>query len=221
MDITLRDILSISGVSNQTLYNYFPNGRDDIAIVLFDRYQTSMLEGFRHHLSQVVSEHGSNNAYTIQQISACLAHAVLGVPKDALKVQSALHDYLKAHNLLLLATHTVELEAALEEALDHRLDADYAKAKLPRLAKLAVRIVREVGTHALADPGLVTEELESNARMLVRTLLLTGDGSPERQSGGHLLRPSTPAPAGITAAPISPAKKKSILERILKRKGRR
>ncbi|MCM2250201.1 MAG: TetR/AcrR family transcriptional regulator, partial [Geothrix sp.] len=49
-DITLRDILSIAGVSNQTLYNYFPGGRDDIALSLFDRFQRTMVEDFNENI---------------------------------------------------------------------------------------------------------------------------------------------------------------------------
>ena len=108
-DITLRDILSVAGVSNQTLYNYFPNGRDDIAITLYDRYQRTMVESFNNHISSINCNEYRDPVPVINKISACLGRAVFGLLKESYRIQSTLLDYLAEHHLLSIATHAEEL----------------------------------------------------------------------------------------------------------------
>ena len=90
-DITLRDILVISGVSNQSLYNYFPGGRDDIALVLYDRFQGAMAEDFSGHIRSIKWGGPEDDAETIAYLSACLAKSVFGLLKTSCTLQSNLY----------------------------------------------------------------------------------------------------------------------------------
>jgi AcrR family transcriptional regulator len=218
--ITLRDILSIAGVSNQTLYNYFPNGRDDIVVALYDRYQRTMVEDFNNHISLINFDESQDDLAIINKISACLGRAVLGPSRASYPVHSALFEYLRNHHLFSIASHSDELEEAMAQALGRHLGARLSAAELPRVSRLSVRLVREVANSALEDSALSLEKLESNARLLARTLLRTGLKVQDGPSGGHAFQPQEPASSAIQGAPISPLKKQSILERILKRKAR-
>lgn len=219
-DITLSDVLSISGVSNQTLYNYFPNGRDDIALALYDRYQLTMVVDFNNHIRSFVPAPPPNDSEIIDQISACLARATFGFLRESREIQSTLVEYLQDHNLLMVATHMEELDAALAEALALHLGEHLSTGALPRIVRLAVGVVREIGLSALRHRTFDIDELESNARRMVRTLLSTGLKEQDRPSGFHVFHPHPPAPMAVLGVPISPAKKQSIRDRILKRKRR-
>jgi AcrR family transcriptional regulator len=218
-DTTLRDILSISGVSNQTLYNYFPSGRDDVVITLYDRYQRTMVEGFNKQISSINFNETNDSSTVINKISACLGRAIFGLLREEYPLQSALFEYLMDQHLLSLATHTVELEKALARVLAQHLGDRLPHMELTRLARLCVRIVRELGNNALEDRSLGIDRLESNARLLVRTLLSSGLQEHGGDSGDYGLCFQGPADSTIVGAPISPTKKRSILERILKRRG--
>ncbi len=219
-DITLRDILSIAGVSNQTLYNYFPNGRDDVALALYDRYQQTMVEDFNHHISLIKIDEYPNLLSIINKLSACLGRAVFGSLRASYRLQATLFEYLTQHQLLSMATHTDELEAALAGAMTQHLGDHFEPAELPRLVRLSVRLVREIGGIALESETFGIDPLESNARLLVRTLLKTGLRGHDGNSGDYHFRYQEPGGSAIVGAPISPMKKQTILERILKRKGR-
>ena len=91
-DITLRDILSISGVSNQTLYNYFPSGRDDIAIALYDRFQRTIVENFNNNIQSIKPESVQEDPEMVACLSAGLASAVFGFLKETYCLQSTLFD---------------------------------------------------------------------------------------------------------------------------------
>jgi len=219
-DITLRDILALSGVSNQTLYNAFPSGRDDIAIVLYDRTQRLMVEDFHRHLASVEFRDIKDESTVIHRVSACLVGAVFGSMREGLRVQSALVEYLKDHHLLAIATHTEELESALQQELAQRIGYAYAQEKLPRVVRLSVGLLREMGIQALMNGDVDLDELESDARRSVRSLLGTGLRDQDGPSAGHEFRSQGPSPTAIVGAPISPHKRQGILARILKRKGR-
>lgn len=81
-DITLRDILSISGVSNQTLYNYFPSGRDDIAIALYDRFQRTIVIHYKNNMQSInIDGEMVEDLKIVTFLSACLARAIFGFLK--------------------------------------------------------------------------------------------------------------------------------------------
>jgi AcrR family transcriptional regulator len=219
-DITLRDILELSGVSNQTLYNYFPNGRDDIAILLYDRTQRLMVEDFQRHLAGVDFSGLRDETTVINRVSACLVGAVFGSMRAELPVQSALVEYLRDHHLLAIATHTEELEEALLQVLSQRIGHGFTKEKLPRVVRTSVCLAREMGAQALLDGDSDLDELESDVRRSVRSLLGTGLRDQDGPSAGHEFRSHATTPTAIVGAPISPLKRENILQRILKRKGR-
>lgn len=217
-DITLRDILSVSGVGNQTLYNYFPNGRDDVAIALYDRFQRTMTEDFKSHIQSIKWDGIKGNAAIIACYSACLARAAFGFMRSTLVLQSSLLEYLRLHNLACTATHTCELEEALVQALSQPQGQAFAKAELPRLARLSVHMVRCFVDIAMSDKDFSIDELESNARKVVRVLLKTGLQELDGPSGSHAFPDYATGPVAILGAPLSPIKKQGILDRILKRK---
>jgi len=219
-DTTLRDILSIAGVSNQTLYNYFPGGRDDVVITLYDRYQRTMVEEFNNHISLLNFNEHQDNLTIINKVSACLGRSVFGLLRESYPIQSALFEYLRDQHLLSIATHTDELEEALTRAITQHLGDRFTQMELPRLARLSTRIVREIGNNALENKTFSIDQLESNARLLVRTLLYTELKGHGEDSGDYGFRYQEPAGSAIVGAPISPMKRRSILDRILKRKGR-
>jgi AcrR family transcriptional regulator len=216
-DITLRDILSISGVSNQTLYNYFPKGRDDIAIALYDRFQRTMVDNFNHTICSVKGEEVKNHLDAVAFLSACLARSVFIRLKETLALQASLLEYLNIHNLVSVACHSDELEEALARELSLRFGQYFVAAELPRLVRLSVPTVRGIADVAMLNKAFSIDVLESNARKMTRVLLQTGLQGHEGPSGIHGFSPYETGPHTIVAAPISPTKKQGILDRILKR----
>jgi AcrR family transcriptional regulator len=219
-DITLRDILSLSGVSNQTLYNYFPSGRDDIAIALYDRFQRTMVEDFNNNIRSVNLDENQKEATLIISISASLARAVFGFLKETYALQSTVFGYLRLHNLALVASHMDELEEAMMQVLGLHGGMRFSKAELPRIVRLSVHTVRGIADKAMMNKDFSIDELESNARKVVRSLLRTGLQRQDGPSGSHEFRSDATGPFAIVGAPISSSKKQGIMERILKRKRR-
>ncbi len=217
-DITLRDILVISGVSNQSLYNYFPSGRDDIALVLYDRFQGAMAEDFSGHIRSIKWGGADDDAEIIAYFSACLAKSVFGLLKTSRTLQSNLYSYLRAHNLLGIASHSDELEAALMQAFNLPIGHRFVNEELPRVVRVSVHTIRGIADLGLMDPAFSLDKLESNARKLGRALLRTGLRDLDSPSGSHGLAADSAGPGAIQGASLSPAKKQDILERIMKRK---
>jgi AcrR family transcriptional regulator len=217
-DITLRDILSISGVSNQTLYNYFPSGRDDIAIALYDRFQRTMVDHFNTNIRSINPDEVQEDAEMVARLSACLASAVFGFLKETYCLQATLYDYLRSHNLVFIASHAEELEAALAQELTLRFGNRFAKAERPRIVRVCVHTVRGMADDAMTNGDFAIDDLESSARKVVRSLLATGFPNQDGPSGNHGFLADVTGPFAIVGAPISPSKKQGILDRILKRK---
>lgn len=217
-DITLREILATSGVSNQTLYNYFPNGRDDIAIILYDRFQRTMVEDFHRHSRSMEWNDTASDAAIIAQLSACLARSVFGFLGTSRPLQAALHAYLRGQNLLCLANHSKELEAALMHVCGQPFGLRFSPAELPRVVQLSVHCVRGIAALGLMEPSFSLDQLESSARKVGRTLLRTGLRDVDWPSEGQGIRAYSVGPTAILGASLSPNKKQGILDRILKRK---
>lgn len=217
-DITLRDILSISGVGNQTLYNYFPSGRDDIAIALYDRFQRTMVDHFNNNIRLINPEMIQEDPKMVACLSAGLASAVFGFLRETYCLQSRLFEYLRLHNLVSIASHTEELEAALAQELSLRFGTRFAKTELPRIVRVCVHAVRGMADDAMMNGDFAIDDLESSARKVVRSLLATGFPNHDEPSGSHGFQADVTGPFAIVGAPISPAKKQGILDRILKRK---
>lgn len=219
-EITLRDILSVAGVSNQTLYNYFPNGRDDIAIALYDRFQRTMIDDFNVNIKTLDSTTHVQSSIIIHDLSHCLVKSVFSFLKKSYDLQSALFEYLNIHGLLSIAAHTDELEEAMASMLSARFAHLFSQEEIPRLVRLSVRMVRGIADIAMTNKEFSIDGLESNARKVARTLLRTGLKGQEVPGSRPDFQAYTPAPIAIVGAPISPIKKQNILDRILKRKGR-
>lgn len=215
--ITLRDILALSGVSNQTLYNYFPDGRDDVALVLFDRLRRADHEAFSTCTGQLSWDDLREPSEITRALSACLARATVGNLKSKLPLQSALCAYLKAHRHGAAATHCPELEEALRKEVLLRYGSRFSRRALPLVVRLSVRMVHEVAEVAMAHPEFPLEDLESSARKLLRTLLQSGLKGEDPTSGSHPLQAGA-STAPIPGAPISASRRQVILDRILRRK---
>ena len=218
VDITLRDILNTSGVANQTLYNYFPNGRDDVAIVLQDRIQQVMIHDFHQLLESSGKGEDTSAEEAIRATAACLAGAVFNPLKARFTYQTSLHQYLKTHGLLDIANHTKEFETAFQAALTARHGNRFSKADLPRIVHLCVHFTRELVAIALENPQYPPDVLEANARMFVRDLLHSGMKDREAMSSGILLKGGAAAPFEVPPARISEPKRESIFNRILRRR---
>ena len=218
VDITLRDILNTSGVANQTLYNYFPNGRDDVAIVLKDRIQQVMTHDFHRLLEGSGRQENTPAEDAIRTIAACLAGAVFNPLKTRFAYQASLHQYLKTHGLLGIANHTKEFEAAFQGSVVSGYGNRFSKADLPRIVHLCVHFTRELAMIALENPQYPPDALEANARMFVRELLRTGMKDREAASSGILLQGGAAPPFAIPPARISEPKRESIFNRILRRR---
>jgi len=212
--ITLRDILTLSGVSNQTLYNYFPAGRDDVAIALFDRFQQDAVTAFNACNSAITWDTLAETTDIVRALSASLARATIGNLRENRQLQATVLDYLRTHRLGSLSTHTQGLEEALSREIVLRCGHRFSQEELIRVVRLSVRVVREIAEVALAHPEFPLESLESKARKMLRTLLNSGLNGTDPNSGDHAFFPETPAPAAIVGAPISPAKRQTILTRI-------
>lgn len=218
--ITLRDILTLSGVSNQTLYNYFPAGRDDVAIVLFDRFQQKAVQAF-HTCNQTISwdAHQETTAIT-RALSASLARATVGDLRGNLQLQASVFEYLNAHRLLSMEPQTQWLEEALTQEILLRYGSRFSKWELPKVVRLAVRVVNEIAEVAMTHPEFPIDGLESKARKLLRPLLQSGLKGEDPQSGDHAFLPDTATPSVVVSARINSCDRQTILRRILKRQGR-
>src|ERR1035438_136023 len=218
--VTLRDILTLSGVSNQTLYNYFPAGRDDVAIVLFDHFQRDVVIAFDSHNRAIAWDALSDTAAITRVLSASLARAAIGNLKESLHLQATVFAYLKAHRLGSPATHTHGLEEALGQQILLCYGSRFSRQELPEVVRLSVRVVSDIAEVAMTHPEFPIEGLESRARKLLRPLLQSGLKGEGSISGNHELFADFPAPAAIAGAPISPSRRQTILTRIMKRKGK-
>lgn len=218
VDIALRDILSTSGVGNQTLYNYFPNGRDDIALVLQDRYLQAAVHAF-HDLVEAAdwASHQEGSA-PLKLLSACLTKAVFTPINAQFVFHTSLHGYLKTHALLDLANHTDELAEAFQAEVARRLGRRIHAAELPRVAHQCAHLVRELADLAIERPDYVLEVLESNARLVVRSLLQTILKDQEIATAGIPIHAKSASGPSTPQAPISSQKRQSIFNRMLKRK---
>jgi AcrR family transcriptional regulator len=218
--ITLRDILGLSGVSNQTLYNYFPAGRDDVVIALFDRFQQGIVLAFRAHVQALAWESHPDPHQVTRALAAALARATFGPLKDNLRLQSAVYGYLRAHRLGSPVPHTLELEETLHDQILLRYGGQFSKPKVPQTVKVGVRIVHTLAEMAATHPELSLDHLESSTRKLLRALLEAGLHGTHAASGDHAFLPDDAISTTIVGAPISPAKRETILARILKRRPR-
>jgi AcrR family transcriptional regulator len=216
--ITLRDILTLSGVSNQTLYNYFPAGRDDVVIALFDRFQQDVVSAFGVCNQAIPWDTLPDTEDITRALSASLARATIGNLRENRPLQAAILDYLKAHRLGSLTTHNQGLEEALSREILLRYGLRFLQEELARVVRLSARVVCEIAEVAMAHPEFPIESMESKARKMLRTLLRSGLKGGDPNSGGHEFFSDSPAPAAIVGAPISQAKRQMILARILKRK---
>jgi AcrR family transcriptional regulator len=217
-DITLRDILAISGVSNQTLYNYFPSGRDDIAIALYDRFQRTIVENFNTNIRSIKPEEVREDSKMVACLSAGLANAVFGFLKETYCLQCTLFDYLRSHHLIFIASHSEELEAALARELALHFGNRFSTVELPRIVRVCVHMVRGLADEAMTSGDFAIDDLESSARKVLRSLLSTGFQNQDGPSGRHGFLADLSGPFAIVGAPISPSRRQGILERILKRK---
>ena len=214
---TLRDILTISGVSNQTLYNYFPAGRDDIAIALFDRTRREMVAAF-HHQNQSTSWTSLPTPTDISRaLSASLTSATLGVLRQNWPLHGSVFAYLKEHAPAFLATHHQEFEEALHQEARLRYGHLASAEQLPQISRLCIRVLREVTEEALAQPAMTLDTLASSTRKVLRVLLESGTRSEEAPSGSHGLPPPRPSAASIVGAAIKPSHQQAILSRMRKR----
>lgn len=218
--ITLRDILTLSGVSNQTLYNYFPAGRDDVALVLFDHFQRDVVTSFNNANRAINWEALPDPADITGVMSASLARAAIGNLKENLRLQASVFEYLKAHRLDASAAPTLGLEEALSQEILLRYGNRFSREELPKVVRLSVRVLRDIAEVAMTHPEFALEGLESKARKLLRPLLQSGVKGDGPISGNHESLPDIPVPMAIVGAPISPARRQTILARILKRKAK-
>lgn len=218
--ITLRDILSIAGVSNQTLYNYFPAGRDDVALVLQDRYRKAVLRDFSRNCRTLDWNSLAGTSEVTRALSAALARAIFAPLAENPQRQLSLHQYLTAHRLGAMTSPFPQLEEALAQEILARYGHAFPKQNLSRVVRLSVRSVLSAAEEALSPPQVPLESMESSARKLVRTLLEAGFAGDDPPSGSHGLLPCPPLSDGIVGAPISPAKRETILARMFKRKPR-
>lgn len=216
--ITLRDILTISGVSNQTLYNYFPAGRDDIVIVLQDRFQRSITADFKKYNLTIALDPPKEGIEVVGAMSATLARAAFGHLAEHFHLQATVLDYLKIHALDASTAQSQDLEEALEQELRQRYGRHFAPRELPRVVRLCVQLVRTLAEEAMTHPDHPIDGAESNARKLLRVLLQTALNDDDPTSGKYKLPPYTPAPTAIAGASLSAAKKETILNRLLKKK---
>jgi AcrR family transcriptional regulator len=218
--ITLRDILSVSGVSNQTLYNYFPAGRDDVAIILWDRFRRAVATDFTRTCEGLDWSCRTETPEVTQALGASLARAAFGPLAETYPVQSALFHYLRKHRLGATTGPFLELEEALGREILLRYGGRFSKRKLPLLVRLCAYSVLNTAEMGLAHPEFPLDALESQARKLVRTLLTSGVKGDGQASGSHGFPAYVPPPDAIVGAAISPAKRQTILARMFKRRSR-
>lgn len=218
--ITLRDILTLSGVSNQTLYNYFPAGRDDVAIFLFDRFQRDAIAAFDTCNRAIAWDTLTEPGEITRALAASLARATLGNLKENRQLQATVLEYLKAHRLGSLAAQTEGMEETLGREILLRYGSRFSKRELPKVVRLSVRVVRNTAEVAMAHPEFPLEDLESKARKMLRPLLESGLEEGDPLSGDHVFFSESLLPVAIVGAPISPSNRQTILTRIIKRQGK-
>ncbi len=215
--IALRDILALSGVGNQTLYNYFPAGRDDVAIALFDRLRRADERAFRHHVQTVAWDSLTEAEDITMALSAALARATVGNLKGSLQLHATVNAYLKAHRLGSLATPVEGLEEALRQEILLRYGSRFSERALAPVVHLSLHVVHGVADVAMAHPACPLGDLESMARKLLRPILQSGLRRETPVSGDHPFAADAPAPVAITGAPVGPSRREAILARIFKR----
>lgn len=218
--ITLRDILSVSGVSNQTLYNHFPEGRDDVAIVLFDRFQRTIVHDFRALAHQARWDPAAAGQEQTRALSADFVRACFGYLRNHFQLLQNVWAYLKLHGLVQLASHHQDLADALAEELAARFGDRLPAERRPVVAALCAHLGRSLGEFALQTPGLALDDLETQARRLVRATLQAELEDALPSSGGQRVPAYQPAPIAVLPSRLSESKKRTILERILKRRKR-
>lgn len=215
--ITLRDILALSGVSNQTLYNYFPAGRDDVAIALFDRLRRADERAFRSHVQTVAWASLADAEDITLALSAALARATVGNLRENLQLHATVCAYLKAHRLGSLAIPAEGLEEALRQEILLRYGSRFMRRALAPVVHLSLHVVHGVADVAVAHPACPLGDLESVARKLVRPILQSGLRRQAPVSGSHPFSADAPDPVAIPGAPVGPSRRKAILARIFKR----
>jgi AcrR family transcriptional regulator len=216
--IALRDILALSGVGNQTLYNYFPAGRDDVAIALFDRLRRADALAFRSHIQTLAWDSLTDTEDITMALSASLARATIGNLKENRQLQATVCAYLKAHRLGSLAIHAEDLDEALRLEILRRYGSRFSRQALAPVVDLSLHVVRGVAEVAMAHPDCPLGDLESMARKLLRPILQSGLRREVPVSGSHPFSAGAPPPVAITSAPVGPSRREAILARIFKRK---
>jgi AcrR family transcriptional regulator len=215
--IALRDILSLSGVSNQTLYNYFPAGRNDVALVLHDRFRRSVVADFSRHCRAVDWSALPDAQDTAQTLSDSLAQTTFSCLSQDFRLQSALFHYLQAHRLVSPPSHFRELEDALAQQIALRYGERFQQQRVALTASLSVACLVCTVEVALGNPEFPLDILEASARKLVGTLLLAGIHENGHALGNHPA-PLYPPSVAVVGAPISPLKRQVLLARMFKRK---
>lgn len=218
VDVALRDILGTAGVANQTLYNYFPAGRDDIALVLKDHYDLRILHDFEQLLES--SEWGSGPSATqaATVFGAGLAGATFSPLQQDPFFAASLHGYLETHGLAIVADSREDLQEALRREAQSRCPGWFSREELPRVSHLCVRLTKEMARTSMEHPEYPLDRMESNARLVVRSLLQTAVQEWTTSSAGFKVQRSAASPSSVPPARISEQKRESILRRILKRK---
>lgn len=218
VDVALRDIIGTAGVANQTLYNYFPAGRDDIALVLKDRYDLDVLHSFERLLESAAWAEGSGATQAAALLGASLVGAVFGRVHQDPFFAASLHGYLETRALATIAAGREDLREALRREAQDRCPGWFTREELPRITHLCVHHAQEMARISMEHPEYPLDRMESNARLIVRSLLQTAVQEWTTSSAGFKARPSAAAPSAVPPARISEQKRVSILNRILKRK---
>ncbi len=218
VDVALRDILGTAGVANQTLYNYFPAGRDDIALVLKDRYDLDVLNEFERLLGSSDWDGGPGATQAATVLGASLAGAAFGRLRQDPFFATSLHGYLEAHALAAIAAGREDLQEALLREAQSRCPGMFLREELPRICHLCVHLTREMARISTEHPEYPLDRMESNARLMVRSLLQTAVREWTTSSAGFKAFRSAESPSAVPPARISEQKRESILNRILKRK---
>ena len=220
VDVSLRDIIGTAGVANQTLYNYFPAGRDDVALVLKDRFDLEILRAFEELVDQARWGEGSGNARASALLGACLAAAVFDRLRRDPFYATSLHAYLEVHDLMAIGGDRQDLREAVFRGAQARSPGWFSREELSRVADLCVHLTLQVVKLSFRRPDYPLDRLESNTRLLVRSLLQTAVVDWQSDSGGTLVRRKPNDPSMGPLPRISDQKRDSILSRILKRKNR-
>lgn len=216
--IALRGIVAAAGVGNQTLYNYFPEGRDDIALVLADRFQRSMLDDLKLAIERVDWNAAHTDDDTANTFGSCLARACFGFMESHRPFLSGLFAYLRDHHLDDLLEADEELQACLAAALTARFGLRIPPEARPRLALQCASLARGQVQLALRETTLSLADLENDTRRLVRTLIRGCLQDPRPSSGGHAFEAYTPPPIAVLPPQWTDERRTGLLDRILKRR---